>query len=104
MMLPGQRIAGAGWVATARKRLERQGYHNCQAFPHFLLDRRCKVFFELHMDNIYAAGPMAQLKAAILELGGFFDLKSSDVNRGGRYSHLKRERLRLEDGDIMIRP
>lgn len=32
-MLPGQRIARAGWVTTARKRLESHGYEQCHALP-----------------------------------------------------------------------
>ena len=103
-MLPGQRIAGAGWIATARKRLEAAGYENCQALPQFFYDRKRKVLLELHMDDIHGTGPVDQLAAAIAELRGVFDLKASDTIRVGRYSHLKRERLRMENGDVMIRP
>ena len=46
-----------------------------------------------------AAGP-----GAIAELREIFDLKATDVIKVGRYSHLKRERLRLENGGVMIPP
>ena len=48
-MLPGQRIAGAGWITTARKRLEAKTYETCQALPQFCYDRRRKALLELLM-------------------------------------------------------
>ena len=103
-MLPGQRIAGAGWIATARTRLEAKQYENNAALPQFYYDRQRKILLELHMDDIHGTGPIETLKEAIAELRDTFDLKASDVITVGRYSHLKRERMRLENGDIMIRP
>jgi hypothetical protein len=103
-MLPGQRVAGAGWIATARKRLEGRNYENCPGLPQFYLDRQRKVLLELHMDDIHGTGPTEVLKAAIEEMRTTFDLKATEVITAGRYSHLKRERLRLENGDVMIRP
>lgn len=103
-MLPGQRIASAGWVTTARKRLESLGNENCHAFPQCFLDRRRKVLLELHMDDIQGTGPIENLRTAIKELRGLVDLKASDVIRVGRYSHLKPEWLRFENGDVFVRP
>ena len=60
-MLPGQRIAGSGWITTARKRLEAKAYENCQALPQFFYDRKRKVLLELHMGDIHGTGPADQL-------------------------------------------
>ena len=103
-MLPGQRIAGAGWIATARKRLVANGYECNEALPQFYYHREKKTLLELHMDDIHGTGPVEVLKKVIAELRETFDIKASDVITAGRYSHLKRERLRLDNGDVMIRP
>ena len=103
-MLPGQRIAGAGWIATARKRLVEHGYECNEALPQFYYHRELKTLLELHMDDIHGTGPVPVLKKVIADLRETFDIKASDVITTGRYSHLKRERLKLDNGDVMIRP
>ncbi len=67
-ILPGQRIAGAGWISTARKRLENKSYENNPALPQFFYDRQRKILLELHMDDIHGTGPIEQLKGAMAEL------------------------------------
>ena len=43
------------------------------------------------------------MAGVIARLREIFDLKANDVIVTGRYSHLKRERLRLPSGDVMPR-
>ncbi len=78
-MLPGQRIAGAGWITTARKPPEDKSYENNQALPQIFYDSQRKILLELHMDDIHGTGPLDQLPGAIAELRETFDLKASDV-------------------------
>ena len=59
---------------------------------------------EIHMDDFHGTGPITNLDGVIKRLREVFDLKATDVIRKGRYSHLKRDRLRLMSGDVMIRP
>eukprot|EP00959_Pyramimonas_sp_CCMP1952_P292833 6124323-Pyramimonas_sp.AAC.1 len=56
------------------------------------------------MDDFHGEGPTSNLEGVIKRLRGAFDLKATDVIRQGRCSHLKRDRLRLMNGNIMLRP
>eukprot|EP00959_Pyramimonas_sp_CCMP1952_P473848 9502444-Pyramimonas_sp.AAC.1 len=56
------------------------------------------------MDDFHGEGPISSLEGIIKRLREVFDLKATDVIRQGRYSHLKRDRLRLMNGNIMLRP
>ena len=106
-MLPGQRVAGAGWVKKAAKDLKEENYERCEGlpqFPQFFYNREKKVFIEVRMDDFHGEGPAENLGDAICVLRQRFDLMASDVIMTGRYSDLKRERLRLPGGDIMLRP
>ena len=101
-MLPGQRTGGAAWIATAKSRLETRGYERNQASPQFYFHRAKRVLLELHMDDIHGVGPSKEAGEELLALRSMFDLKSTDTIMTGKYSHLKRERLR-RGGETMVR-
>ena len=102
-MLPGQRVAGAGWVATAAKKLTAQGFERNPACPQFFYRERDKALLEVHMDDFHGCVPPEGGEAVLSELREMFDLKAGDAVMHGRYQHLKREMLRLEDRTL-IRP
>ncbi|CAK0875518.1 unnamed protein product, partial [Prorocentrum cordatum] len=103
-MLPGQRVAGAGWVDKAAKTLKGEGFDRSECQPQFYYHREKKILIEVHMDDFHGEGPISSLEGIIKRLREVFDLKATDVIRQGRYSHLKRDRLRLMNGNIMLRP
>eukprot|EP00974_Lingulodinium_polyedra_P003484 328077-Lingulodinium_polyedra.AAC.1 len=47
------------------------------------------------MDDFHGCGPEQAARDAVAELRETFDLKATDVFCTGRYSHLRRDRLRL---------
>ena len=55
------------------------------------------------MDDFHGEGPVRALAGVIARLREIFDLKATDVIATGRYSHLKRERLKLPYGNVMLR-
>ena len=62
------------------------------------------MLVELHMDDFHGTGPVDSVTEAVEELRELFvDLKAREVINTGRYSHLKRDRLR-QDGRTLIRP
>ncbi|CAK0790328.1 unnamed protein product, partial [Prorocentrum cordatum] len=73
-MLPGLRVAGAGWVDKAAKTLEGEGFERCECQPQFYHHKEKEVLIE-----------------------------ATDVIRQGRHSHLKRDKLRLMSGGVMLR-
>ena len=102
-MLPGQRAAGAGWIRTARQRLEGEGFENSAGLPQFYYRRADKILIEVHMDDFHGEGPARALAGVILRLREIFDLKATDVILTCRCSHLKRERLKLPNGNLVLR-
>ncbi|CAK0813201.1 unnamed protein product [Prorocentrum cordatum] len=103
-MLPGQRVAGAGWVDKAAKTLKGEGFDRSECQPQFYYRREKEILIEVRMDDFHGEGPIGNLDGVIKRLREVFDLKATDVIRQGRYSHLKRDRLRLMNGNIMLRP
>ncbi|CAK0827956.1 unnamed protein product [Prorocentrum cordatum] len=103
-MLPGQRVAGAGWVDKAAKTLKGEGFDRSECQPQFYDHREKEILIEVHMGDFHGEGPSGNLDGIIKRLRGVFDLKATDVIMQGRYSHLKRDRLRLMNGNIMLRP
>ena len=102
-MLPGQRAAAAGWVAKAAKTLANEGFERCALQPQFFLHRVDKVLIEVHVDDFHGTGPPQASSKCITRLRELLDLKASDIIVQGRYSHLKRDRLR-RGGAVYIRP
>ena len=72
--------------------------------PQIFFHRERNTSIEVHMDDFHGEGPNDAVTATIARLREVFDLKATDVVRQGRYSHLKRDRLRLMSGDVMLRP
>ncbi|CAK0815286.1 unnamed protein product, partial [Prorocentrum cordatum] len=103
-MLPGQRVAGAGWVDKAAKTLKGEGFDRSECQPQFFYRREKKILIEVHVGDFHGEGPIGSLEGIIKRLREVFDLRATDVIRQGRYSHLKRGRLRLMNGNIMLRP
>ncbi|CAK0811260.1 unnamed protein product, partial [Prorocentrum cordatum] len=103
-MLPGQRVADAGWVDKAAKTLMGAGFDRSECQPQFYYRREKEILIEVHMDGFHGEGPIGNLDGVIRPLREVFDLKATDVIRQGRHSHLKRDRLRLMNGNIMLRP
>ena len=56
-MLPGQRVAGAGWVRTLALKLQGLGFDRCETHPQFYIRRHDDVLFECHMDDLYGGRP-----------------------------------------------
>ena len=57
-MLPGHRVAGAGWVQTASKEFVDEGFERCEALPQFFHRRSDNVLLiEVHMDDFHGCGP-----------------------------------------------
>ncbi|CAK0856887.1 unnamed protein product, partial [Prorocentrum cordatum] len=103
-MLPGQRVAGAGWVDKAAKTPKGEGFDRGECQPQLYYHREKEILIEVHMDDFHGEVPIGNLDGVIKRLREVFDLKATDAIRQGRYSHLKRDRLRLMNGNIMLRP
>ena len=67
-MLPGQRIAGAGWVDDASERLETEGFDRNEALPQFFWHRKDKVLIEMHMDDFHGCGPVGVVDRRVARL------------------------------------
>ena len=93
-MLPGQRIAGAGWVDDASERLKNEGFDRCEALPQFFRRASDGIVIEMHMDDFHGCGESQAAKQCVERLREVFDLKATEVFMTGRYSHLRRDRLR----------
>ena len=102
-MLPGQRTAAAGWVAKATKTLVKMDFDRCPQQPQFFFRRADKVLIEVHVDDCHGTGGREGAEQAVAVLRDALDLKASDVIVHGRYSHLKRDRMKLS-GETLIRP
>eukprot|EP00959_Pyramimonas_sp_CCMP1952_P325942 6822406-Pyramimonas_sp.AAC.1 len=93
-MLPGQRAAGSEWADKAARALKGEGFER----------RECQPQFYYCRGDFHGEGPVANLDGAIKRLRDAFDTGATDVIRQGRHSHLMRDRLRLMNGDAMLRP
>ena len=93
-MLPGQRLGGRGWVETATKRLEGEGFVRCEALPQFFRRPEDGIVIEVHMDDFHGTGEQIATAGCVESLRKVFDLKATEVFSTGRYSHLRRDRLR----------
>ena len=67
-MLPGQRAAGAGWIKTARARLEGEGFECCPALPQFYFRRADRALIEVHMDDFHGTAPAGSVNALLTRL------------------------------------
>ena len=67
-ILPGQRIAGAGWVDDASERLEREGFDRNEALPQFFWHRKDKVLIEMHMCDFHGCGPLGVVDRHVARL------------------------------------
>ncbi|CAK0834427.1 unnamed protein product, partial [Prorocentrum cordatum] len=103
-MLPGQRVAGAGWVDKAAKTLEGEGFERCECQPQFYRRKEKDIRIEVHMGDLHGEGQIWDLGGIIERLRGMFGLRATGVIGQGRYFHLERGRLRLVDGDVMLGP
>ena len=67
-MLPGQRLAGAGWINSATQKLEGLGYERCEFPPQFFYNRSTLHLIDTHMDDFHGEGPIGKVGPAIEEL------------------------------------
>ena len=102
-MLPGQRVAGAGWAAKLRAVQESIGFEACPTHPQFYLDRAARVLVESHMDDLYGAGPTAGAENYLVQLRESLDVKATQGIATGAFAHLKRERARC-GGRLFVAP
>jgi len=100
-MLPGQRAAGAAWVKQVATVLGGAGFERNPALPQFYKRERDKCVVEVHMDDFHGSVPVDEIAEAVAELRTLFHLKASDMIVTGRYSHLKRDRLRRERDTLL---
>ena len=95
--LPGQRAGAAAWLATVARRLEGEGMERCPSHPEFFVKRVPFLVMEVHMDDFHFVGDVRPLAKWCERIKELFDLKTSDVVLCGKYTHLKRERFKLQD-------
>ena len=60
-----------------------------------------KIFIETHMDDFHGACRRSVADPLLAELRKKFDLTESGIIVTGEYSHLKRPRVKLEDGTFI---
>ena len=102
-MLPGQRTSAAGWVAKAAKTLVAMDFERCPQQPQFFFRLADNVLIEVHVNDFHGTGGREGAELAVAAPRDALDLKASDVIAHGRYSHLKRDRMKLS-GETLIRP
>ena len=101
----GRRIAGQKFVEWTAGHLGEVGFGRNPAAPWLFYNSASGVVIEVHMDDIYATGPMKALKDLEMQLHDRIKMKSQihPMVPGEKFTHLKRTRHILEDG-IFLTP
>eukprot|EP00971_Amphidinium_carterae_P104206 2063755-Amphidinium_carterae.1 len=101
--LPGQRAAGVNWTEFAAEQMSRVGMERNDALPHFFRIPGERLALEIHMDDIHGVGKRSEVERLLPRLRKVLKLKASDAIVIGKYEHLKRTRLRHDEG-VVVKP
>ena len=101
-VLYGRRKAPKEWLKYfGRVLVEHAGLIQSASAPQFFRSSNGQVFLEVHMDDIHASGPTADLEQIVKIVGHHVSVKHADIYEAWKeavYYHLRRERILTKTG------
>jgi len=96
--LPGQRAAGARWVDFFAAQCMDCGLERYEAMPHFFRKPYTRLVVESHMDDFHGTARRSEATVFLEEIRKRLKLKASELCVVGAYAHLRKTRMKLENG------